>query len=81
MSDLSYADEILDEVSRLSPEKQKRVLDFARGLTRPKGISGKEAIRIAREINISSEDLAEMEQAIEEWCERIDDWPDVNFDE
>jgi len=68
--------EILDELSHLSAEDTRRVLDFARSLSKapPRG----EAPSHLREIIglIPSEDLAEMNRAIEEGCEQVDpnDW-------
>ena len=67
MSANPVSDEIRDLVDRMSPDKQKQLLSFARQLARPRGTPGPEAVRIAREIGFSHEDLAQMEQAIEEW--------------
>lgn len=73
MTDMPYEQEILAELRKLQPEQQRMVLAYTRALqTRPKGISGKEAIRIAREINFDPAELAEMESAIEEWCGKSD---------
>ena len=66
MTDMLYEQEILAELRKLQPEQQRKVLAYTRALqTRPKGISGKEAIRIAREINFDPAELALMQQAIE----------------
>jgi len=68
----SFEREILDELSRLSGEDTRRVLDFARSLsqTPPRG----EPPAHLREIVgvIPGDDLAEMRRAIEDGCERID---------
>lgn len=81
MAEISYTKQILEVVENLDAEKQREVLDFARGLKRPQGITGKEAIRIARELNFPKEDLEEMMRAIEEEFERIDDFPEIDLDE
>jgi hypothetical protein len=68
----SIREEIIQQLDRLSPEQQRQVLDFARGLARPRGESGREFIEKTRHIQISPEDLQAMQDAIEEECERID---------
>jgi len=78
---MTYEQELLEEARRLDPEQRRRVLAYARALrTRPKGMSGKEAIRIAREINFDSDELALMQQAIEEAFEQVDEFPEVDLD-
>jgi hypothetical protein len=62
-------DEIIEQVDRLEAPQQRRVLDFVRGLTRS-GTPGGELLHFARSIDAA--DLAEMSQAIEESCEKVD---------
>lgn len=81
MADISYEDEILASIRLLDEAGQRRVLEFIRGLSRPKGEPGWKIVQHARKINISSKDLDEMRQAIEEACEIIEDFPEVNLDE
>lgn len=72
MATSTITQEIIEQVSKLSPELQRRVLDYARTLEpeRVKGVSGKDLLRFAG--TISKEDLQLMAQAIEEGCEQID---------
>jgi hypothetical protein len=66
---ITLEQELLEQVRKLDRNQQHRVVAYARALhTRPKGISGKEAIRIAREIAFDPAELAVMQQAIEEEC-------------
>lgn len=71
MTVISYEQAILEQVRQLTEEQQRQVLAFTRTLNRPKGISGKEAIRIAREINFPKEDLEEMAAAIAQARQRL----------
>ena len=75
--------EILSEVRKLDFEMQSHLLQIVKGLTNTNRIIGEPGWRMvqhARELNFPKEDLAEMEAAIEEWCERVDDFPEVNLD-
>jgi hypothetical protein len=83
MAEISYEREILDALHKLNADQQRRVLEFAQGLTYPQGISGKQAVQYAREINFPPEDLLEMEKAIEEAFEQVEDEEinEVNLDE
>lgn len=63
--------DILEEVHKLGPQQQQQVLAFARVLAAPSNASGKGLLRAAG--TIPPDDLAMMERAIEEECERIDD--------
>lgn len=81
MAAISYEREILEQIRDMSEEQQKEVLAFARGLKRPKGVSGKEFIERTKDIHIAPEDLALMQAAIEEAFERPSEFPEVNFDE
>lgn len=65
-------DEILERLDRLPSHLQRRVVDFADALvsTEPQGVPGTQLLKHAGAID--SQSLREMEQAIEEGCERID---------
>ena len=64
--------ELLDQISGMPPEQQRQVLAFARRLAGqgPKGVPGAVYRRFAG--SIAPDDLARMEAAIEEGCERVD---------
>jgi hypothetical protein len=81
MAAISYEQEILEQIRQMNEEQQKEVLAFARSLKRPEGETGKQFIERTKGIHIDPEDLALMQEAIEEWCERTYDFPQVNFDE
>ena len=68
----SFAEEVLAELERLPPDRQRVVLDFVRALSRPGAIaqSGSEVVHLAG--SISPEDLAVMKHVADEECERID---------
>jgi hypothetical protein len=70
----SLQKELLDQLDKLSPQKQRRVLEFARSLSRPRGMTVDQLYAFAG--SISPEDLKLMEEAIEEGCEQIepDEW-------
>jgi hypothetical protein len=78
---MTYEQELLQKVRKLNRDQQQRVLAFVdEQLTELKGTSGRDAIRIAREIGFSHDDLMEMQAAIEEGCEVIEDFPEVDLD-
>jgi hypothetical protein len=79
MSDISLEQEIIEAVHKLNDAQKQHILEIARRLTLPEGEPGWKVIQHARAIGFSHEDLTEMAQAIEEWCERVDDFPEVNF--
>lgn len=68
----SIEKELHEQLSKLQPAEQRRVLDFARSLkrARPKGIPGKSLLKFAGTIPL--EDLKQMQAAIESDCERVD---------
>ena len=74
MVETGLTQKITEQVKRLSPADQRRVLDFVRALavTQPKGTSGKDLIALAASLEFDKEDLREMARAIEEDCERVD---------
>ena len=62
---------IVDELGDLPLEQQREVLAFARALkAQPEGVKGSSLLNFAG--YISPSDLAQMQEAIEEGCERID---------
>ncbi len=65
----SLEQEIIEQIGRLDVERQRQVLKFIRGLTRPQGVSGRSLLAFAG--RISPDDLRQMEEAIAE-CETID---------
>ena len=75
MSDLTVKEEIINQLDDLSPDQQRRVLDFTRKIkaeTLPEGTPGEVLWELARSINFDPEDLKEIAEAIEAECERID---------
>lgn len=73
MATSNIAEKVLEQLERLSPEDQHRVLDFAVSLSRPKGNKGSDLLRLVGAI--PADDLDKMEQAIDEpvlGCERIE---------
>ena len=62
--------QILEQISGLPREQQRRVLEFARALSTPQGVPSKELLRFGG--LIPREDLQRMNAAIEEGCERMD---------
>ena len=76
--------EIITEIHKLSTQEQLQVLQYVQSITktdRVMGEPGSEFVKAARQVNISSDDLQLMEAAIEEWCERVDKFPEVDFEE
>lgn len=66
--------QILEEVRKLTPEQQQRVLELAREITkRPPGERGADLVQRARAINFPKEDLEEIKRAIEEDLEVVED--------
>ncbi len=70
--DPAFEKEIVDQLRKLSADRQKLVRAFLRGLHQqsPKGVPGKDLLRFAG--TIAPADLREMSAAIEEACERVD---------
>lgn len=67
--------QILDQLHKLAPLQQRRVLEFAQILSAtPKGVPGRNLISFAGAFD--TDDLAAMKQAIEEGCEQVyvDEW-------
>jgi hypothetical protein len=63
-------DEIIEQVERLDTPRQRKVLDFARGLTASAGTPGRDLMHFVGVIDPA--DLDSMSQAIEEGCEKIE---------
>jgi hypothetical protein len=63
-------DQIIEQVDRLDVPRQRKVLDFARGLTERFGAPGRHLSRFAG--SIDSADLEAMSQAIQEGCETVE---------
>jgi len=74
MINASLREQLLEAFDKLAEEQQKQVIGYTRSLTSelPPGIPGEVLIALAKELNFDPQDLAEMEAAIEEGCERID---------
>ncbi len=72
MIDGSIHDELLKQLERLSPNLQRRVVEFAAALVRsvPKGTPGDELLRFCGVL--PPEDAQAMIEAIQSGCERID---------
>jgi len=72
MSDVTVSskEEIIRELDKLDKDQLNEVLQFTRQLSAPKGVPGETLLRFAGRISL--EDLALMEQAIEEDCENIE---------
>ena len=68
----AFEKQLLEQVASLKPEQQQRVLDFARSIGENcgKGVAGSDLLRFAG--TIDEHDLAEIRQAIEQDCERVD---------
>lgn len=64
--------ELVKHLNHLTPELQRRVLDFAQALAQsfPKGVAGKELLRFSG--IMKDEDIQAMAQAIETGCEQVD---------
>lgn len=74
MAQPSIKQQILDDLDRLTPALQRRAQELVHGLaisiSRPEGTPGKELLRFAG--ILGGESARQMEQAIEEGCERVD---------
>jgi hypothetical protein len=70
--DSPIVDRVAEQVRPLTPELQRRVLDFARALaiSEPRGIPGRQLLQFSGKI--SSEDAQQMRDAIEQACEKVD---------
>lgn len=82
---MTIKEQIIEQIDRLNEDKDEQrlreILAFVAAPNRLRGEPGWRAIQHAREIGFSHEDLAEMEAAIEEACEIIEDFPEINLDD
>lgn len=71
MSD-AVKDQIMEQLSNMSEDKQRRILEIARSLSAKPGdgVNGSSLLRFAG--TVDPEDAHRMTVAIEEGCERID---------
>ena len=74
MVTLPVREQLLNEFDRLSPEKQRQVLEFTRTLdsTLPPGISGEVLLAHMGTFHFEPGDLDEIAQIIEDEFEQID---------
>ena len=63
-------DQIIEQVDRLDPPRQREVLDFARHLTMPVGTPGRQLLPFVGSIDHA--DLDTMSHVIQEGCEKIE---------
>ncbi len=68
----SIVERVTEEVKALTPELQRRVLEFARALavSTPRGVPGRQLLQFAGEL--TPEDARLMRDAIEQGCEKVD---------
>jgi hypothetical protein len=78
---VNYEQEILELVRTLSDDQKQQALDYLRVLKRPKGELGWKVIQHSRELDFDLESLEQMERAIDEAFEVIEDFPEVNLDD
>jgi hypothetical protein len=71
MVDAAVKEQILGDFERLSPAMQARAAQLVHGLVSaiPRGVPGRDLLRFAGTIDAQS--IREMEEAIEDGCERI----------
>lgn len=69
MAGTSVKDDLISRMDELSPELQRRVLEFARSLS-PKGVKGVALLKFGG--SIPADDLLRMAKAIEDACEKVD---------
>jgi hypothetical protein len=63
-------DQIVEQVDRLNDPQQLQLLEFARRLTVPAAVPGRDLLRF--EGSIDPGDLEAMQRAIEDGCEKVD---------
>lgn len=79
MAEHAFEDDLVRIMRNLNDEQQRRVLEFEQNMINPIGISGKLAIQHAREIHFDAQDLLDMKQVIEDACEQIEDFPQIDL--
>ena len=67
MVEAAIKEQILNDLEQLSPDMQVRAAQLVHG---PRGVPGRNPLRFAGAID--TESVREMEEAIEDGCERID---------
>jgi mRNA-degrading endonuclease RelE of RelBE toxin-antitoxin system len=77
---INYEEEVLKILKTLDDSEKKQVLDYLRVISKPQGESGKKLIEDIRKLNFDKESLREMQEAIDEACEVIEDFRDINLD-
>ena len=72
MTTAALKHELAERLDSLAPADQRKVLDLARALAgrKRRGMKGEDLLPFTR--GFSEEDLAVMQQAIEEDCEKVD---------
>ena len=72
MVEAAIKEQILNDLEQLSPDMQVRAAQLVHGLVSaaPRGVPGRNPLRFAGAID--TESVREMEEAIEDGCERID---------
>ena len=55
------------------PTNQRLIVHVESAEARPRGVSGPQFLEAVRKVKIPHEDIVQMNNAIEEGCERIDD--------
>jgi dihydroorotase-like cyclic amidohydrolase len=63
-------DKIIEQLDKLGTPQQRQVLEYARGLGTPAGVSGDELLRFVGAIDPG--DLETISRAILEGCEHVD---------
>lgn len=77
---ISYEEQILTIVRRLTDAQKKQVLAYAETVSRPPGEAGEAIVAHVQELNFDTEFLADMQRVIEEECESIEPFEDVDLD-
>lgn len=77
---INYEQEILDIVRGLSDAQKQQALDYLRVLKRPQGEPGWKVVQHSRELAFDKGSLEEMQRAIDEACEMVEDFPEVDLD-
>ncbi len=70
MAHSQITEQILQQVDRLSPEQQERVLAFVRALSQTSPQAGRDILHLAGTIDAA--DLDVMRQVADEACEQVD---------
>ena len=71
--DADLKHKVMEQLDRLDAPDQRKVLDFSRALAARRQSTGPGGAYLAFAGLIPKQDLAEMERAIEEGCEKVDE--------